>query len=211
MKENRSQGLSSLLDVAEQRYPGPRRAFEKVHTFLVFITVAREPGIGRQTLSENTNLGQGSIRTILKDLRRAGYLASNIQGCHLTEAGSRLYSTLAGKLVGPVSLNTTSITVGSTQSAILVRPSGSPIGIGIEQRDSAVRVGAEGATTYIIRSGRFHIPGGSNDCEKDYPGPVWSTLRKALVPKNGDVVIVCGASDENTSKLGVISAALTLI
>ena len=175
------------------------------------MTVAREPGIGRQALSENTGLGQGSIRTILKDLRRAGYLASDIQGCHLTEAGSRLYAEIARRLVGPLSLKATSLTVGSTQSAILIRSTGSPIGIGIEQRDSAVRVGADGATTYVIRSGKFNIPGGSKDCEKDYPGFVWSTLRKGLEPKNGDAVIVCGASDGNTARLGVLSAALTLL
>ena len=203
--------LDSLLNVAEQRYPGPRRAFGKVHMFLVFMTVGRQPGIGRQRLSESTDLGEGSMRTILKDLRREGYLDSHIQGCRLTETGTRLYGMLAGKLVGPISLKTTSLTVGSCQSAVLVRFPGTPIGIGIEQRDSAVRVGADGATTYIIRGGKFFIPGGSHDCEKDYPGQEWPTLRKALEPSNGDAVVVCGASDETTARLGALAAALSLM
>jgi hypothetical protein len=178
---------------------------------MVFITVAKQRGIGRQTLSETTGLGQGSVRTILKKLRRGGYLDSDIQGCYLTETGQRLYRTIAKKLIGPVSLHRTGLTVGSSQSAISIRSLGSLIGSGIEQRDSAVRVGADGATSYAIKSGKFSIPDGSNDCEKDYPSHVWSILRKELKPKSGDAVIVCGAADERMAELGALSAALTLL
>jgi hypothetical protein len=82
---------------------------------------------------------------------------------------------------------------------------------GLEQRDAAVKVGAAGASTYIMKSGKFAIPGGSSDCEKDFPSKVWSVLRQQLSPKSGDAVILCGARDETTAKLGALSAALTLV
>ena len=82
---------------------------------------------------------------------------------------------------------------------------------GIEQRDSAIRLNAAGATTYVIRAGKIAIPGGSTDCEKDFPSRVWSTLRAELRPKDGDAVIVCGARDETTAKLGALSAAVALL
>jgi hypothetical protein len=178
---------------------------------MIFLAVAKEKGIGRQALSERTGLGQGSVRTILKKLRKGGYLDSGIQGSHLTGSGQKLYNAITKKLVGPATLNGTSLTVGPAQSAILIRSLGSLIGSGIEQRDSAVGVGANGATTYIIKNGKFTIPRGSNDCERDYPSPAWSTLSNELGPKNGDVVIVCGAAEETTAKIGALSAVLTIL
>jgi predicted transcriptional regulator len=206
----RSSLLSSLLEVAEQKLPGPKRAFGKAHMFLVFTMVAKEGGVGRQVLSESTGLGQGSIRTILKNLRREGYLLSDAYGTHLTESGKQLYDRVRRKVVGPVTLKNSTLTVGPFQSAILIR-STEAIGIGIKQRDSAVREGAEGATTYVVRRSKFSIPGGSNDCEKDYPSPAWLTLRKELKPQNGDAIIISGASDETTAKLGALAAAITLL
>ena len=203
--------LSSILKISQQRYPGPSPGFDKAHTLMVLMMLGQEKAIGRQSLSERTGLGQGSVRTILKRLRREGYLVSDIQGCHLTELGRNLYSAFLRKLVGPVSLNGASLTVGSSHSAILVRSSGPSPGIGIKQRDSAVHIGASGATTYVIKAGKFQVPGGSDNCEKDFPSKAWVTLREKLGPRNGDIVIVCGATEETTAKLGAISAALTLI
>jgi len=82
---------------------------------------------------------------------------------------------------------------------------------GIEQRDSAIRVGAQGATTYAIVRGKFAIPGGSPDCEEDFPGAVWSDLRTELSPREGDALILCGAATGTLAKLGALSAALTLL
>ena len=82
---------------------------------------------------------------------------------------------------------------------------------GLEQRDSVIRLNALGATTFVIKDGRFTVPGGSSDAEKEFPSKVWSVLRERLDPKNGDAVVVCGAKDETTAKLGALSAALTLL
>ena len=110
-----------------------------------------------------------------------------------------------------MAIKKSTLTVGPSQIAVLVRSSAADVGTGIPQRDSAVFAGANGATTYTMKGGKFSIPGGSNDCEEDYRSPAWSTLRNELGPKNGDVVIVCGAAEETTAKIGALSAALTLL
>jgi len=203
--------VTSFLKVVEQRYPGPAPAFEKAHAFMLFVILGNEGIIGRQALSESTGLGEGSVRTILKKLRRGGYVVSDIQGWHLTELGNQLYRTIERKLVGPTILHESSLSVGPLQSAVLIRSTVPSLGSGIEQRDSAVRVGAHGATTFAIRSGRFSIPGGSDDCERDFPGAAWNVIREVLKPVNNDVVIVCGAADEATARLGALAAALSLL
>jgi len=102
------------------------------------------------------------------------------------------------------------LTMGAAQVAVSVRGAGDAVKSGIEQRDSAISVGAAGATTYVVRGSRFTIPGGSDDCEKDFPSRTWTALRKRLKPKDGDAVILCGSNKEETARLGALSAALTL-
>ncbi|HKT22119.1 MAG TPA: DUF4443 domain-containing protein, partial [Nitrososphaerales archaeon] len=94
---------------------------------------------------------------------------------------------------------------------ILVRSAGGAVSSGIQQRDASIRTGADGATTYAYRGDKFTVPGGSSDCEKDFPSGTWSSLRGELKPRNGDAVIVCGAKDETSARLGALSAALTLL
>ncbi len=203
--------VSSFLKLMEKREPGPSPGFSSSHAVLAFLTIGGAKTIGRQTLAERSGLGEGSIRTVLKKLRNEKLVVVDAAGCRLTESGLRLYESMLRKIVPPVAIAGSPLTVGSSQAAALVRSSASAVGSGIDQRDSAIRVGARGATTYIIRCSRFTVPGGSQDCEKDFPGGVWSNLREGLRPKDGDAVIVCGASDQTTSKLGALSAALTLI
>ena len=167
--------------------------------------------IGRQSLAKSSGLGEGSIRTVLKKFRQMRYVAADTAGCYLTNSGKELYQTLSKKLSPVLPLPTTTLVVGFSQVAVLVRNGTASVSNGIEQRDSAVRAGAVGATTYVIKLGKFAIPGGSADCEKDFPGKTWSFLRDELKPKNGDAVILCGAHDAETAKLGALSAALTIL
>jgi hypothetical protein len=101
--------------------------------------------------------------------------------------------------------------MGAHQVAVIVREGGAKVTSGIEQRDSAIRVGAARATTYIIGDGKFTIPGGSLDCERDYPSDVWNILKKGLGPKEGDSVILCGAALPILANLGAVAAAATLL
>ena len=103
------------------------------------------------------------------------------------------------------------LTVGDYQAALALRGAAGRVRSGIEQRDSVIRIGASGATTYIIQSGRFTIPGGSTNCERDFPSPAWSFLKRELNPKNNDVVILCGAQDDVSSHLGALAAVATLM
>ena len=101
--------------------------------------------------------------------------------------------------------------MGDYQAALALRGAAGRVQSGIEQRDSAIRIGASGATTFIIRSGKFTIPGGSLNCERDFPSPTWSVLKGELNPKDNDVVILCGAQDDVSSRLGALAAASTLV
>ena len=203
--------LSGLVRLAQKHEPGPNPGFGTEHTILAFLTIGGAGTIGRESLAEQSGLGQGSVRTVLKRFRQEGFVKADPFGCRLTDSGEALYQSIMKKVTPLVPLAGSSLSVGKFQIGILVRAKGTHITNGISQRDSAIRIGASGATSYVIIGNKFTTPGGSPDCEKDFPSRAWHELRAKLNPKNGDAVIVCGAPGETTAKLGALSAALTLL
>ena len=195
----------------EKKERGPSPGFTREHSLLAFMILGNSRLIGRQALAAGAGLGEGSVRTILKKLRGAGLVEVDPAGIRLTEEGGRAHRSILKALSVPVTLHGSTLAVGKWQAGTLVRSAGSSITTGIQQRDASIRLGAEGATSYAYSDGRFTVPGGSSDCEKDFPGRTWSSLRAELSPRNGDAIIVCGARDETTAKLGALSAALTLL
>ena len=203
--------LSVLLRLSEKHEPGPSPGFSREHAIMVFMTIGESGSISRQALARNSGLGEGSVRTVLKKFRQEGYVGADALGCHLTDSGKRAYRSITKVLTPLVPIEGSRLSVGSSQVAILVRSASESVTSGIEQRDSAIRVGAAGATTYIIRGRKFAIPGGSPDCERDFPSPTWTELRKELGPVDSDAVIICGAETEVKARLGALAAALTLV
>ncbi len=156
-------------------------------------------------------MGEGATRTVLKKLKEKGYVDVIRSGCFLTSAGRQKAKSIESSMSGIASVPHSSLTMGDHQAALVLRDAGGRVGSGIEQRDSAIRIGASGATTYVIQSGRFTIRGGSANCEKDFPGPAWSVLKRDLRPRSDDVVILCGGRDEVSARLGALAAATTLL
>lgn len=204
-------GVAELLGLTEVKERGPSPGFGREHLFLAFMTIGSSGGMGRQKLAGFSGVGEGSIRTILRKFRDAGWVDADPGGVRLTEAGRRLHHSILARMTAPLGLGATSLTVGESQAAILAKSSGRAVASGIEQRDASVKAGAQGTTSYTFRGNRFAVPGGSADCEKDFPSGAWLTLREQLRPQNGDAVIICGAKNETLAKLGAVAAALTLL
>ena len=205
------QPLAKLLQIRERKPQGPSPTFERAHLLLAFLTIGESGTIGRHSLAVRAGLGEGAVRTVLKRLREEGFADADASGCHLTRGGQEAYFSLVKKLSPMTAIEGSRLTIGAVQVAISVRGGGGAVKSGIEQRDSAIGLGAAGATTYVVRSSRFTIPGGSDDCEKDFPSRSWKALRERLRPKNGDAVILCGSDNGETARLGALSAALTLL
>lgn len=203
--------LSLLLQIAASEGRGPSPSFTRAHFLLAFLCIGDSEMIGRQALARETGLGEGAVRTILKKLTEHGYIETIASGCRLTASGRRVYASAKQRLTSVILLEGTTLTVGSAQVAVGVKGGVRNLQSGIEQRDSAIVVGASGATTYAIKGGRFTIPGGSSNCEKDFPSPAWRVLRKEMPLRDGDAVVLCGGESGQKAKVGALSAALTLL
>ena len=205
------QSVKGLLQITEKPIRGPAASFQRPHLVLAFITIGDSGIIGRQALAAQSGLTEGPIRTILKRLRKDGYAEANASGCYLTSAGHRVYESLRSRITEFLPIAESVLVMGDYQLGLVVRGGGRAVTTGLEQRDSAIKLRAAGATTLVFKDGKFAVPGGSSDCERDFPSRAWATLRSQLNPRNGDAVIVCGARDETTAKLGALSAAVTLL
>ncbi|HYC26761.1 MAG TPA: DUF4443 domain-containing protein [Nitrososphaerales archaeon] len=202
--------FSSLLSPKEKSR-GPALTFSDANAVLALLTVRKAGYIGRDALAKESRLGGGAVRTLVKKLKDRGFLSTNASGCYLTKSGAQAVDSLL-KVFGPfVDASGGGLALGESQVAMAVRGRGGSVGTGIDQRDSAIRLGASGATTYVIVGGKFTIPGGSKDCERDFPDRAWGGLRKVLKPGDGDAVVLCGASDSRTATLGALAAGLTLL
>ena len=213
-RDSGHRGLNSvheLLDMVGSGAPGPAPSFTGAHILLAFLTIADSSYVGRKTLATRAGLGEGAARTILRKLKEGGYVDTIRSGCYLTGSGKALAKSIHTGMSDVVPIPRSDLTMGDNQAALTIRGAGKNVHSGIEQRDSAIRIGAAGATTYAMKSGRFTIPGGSSNCEKDYPSQAWSYLKRNLGPKNEDAVILCGARDEVSARLGALAAAITLL
>lgn len=200
-----------MLTLAEGSNRGPSQSFDRSQFILTFLTIGDSKRIGRQALAEKAGLGDGAVRTVLKRLRDGGYADASASGSFLTQSGMAAYGGLRKKITPVVEISRSQLSPGKHQAALAVRKAGPGVRVGIELRDAAIRTGAAGATTYVIRSGKFAIPGGSGDCEREFPSPAWRVLRSDLHPREGDAVIVCGSDTRFGAILGALSAALALL
>ena len=202
--------VEALRDVLSSDYRGPRAVFSEVHVLKALLAIGKEGTVGRGRLGSLLGLGQGEVRTLIKRMKEKELLLVGADGCKLSKKGSKEFKRLDQRLPWSSQVQASSLGIGPECSAVLVRNSGGELKKGIEQRDAAVRVGAEGAFTAIFSRGRFTLPGDGQDCEKSGPRELWSAARSAS-PNDGDVLIVVGAETVGTAELGTLSAALTLL
>jgi hypothetical protein len=201
--------LEALREVLSSDYKGPRAVFSEVHVLKAILAIGSAGAVGRGRLGSLVGLGQGEVRTLIKRMKENDLITIEPEGCKLSRKGEREYQRLKEKVPWSSSVAAKSLGIGDECSAVLVRGAGKNVRKGIEQRDAAVRVGANGAFTAVFAKGRFTLPGEGVDCEKDGPRELWSAARSAG-PREGDVLIVVGADSEEAAGLGALASALTV-
>ncbi len=190
-------------------YPGPSISFSLVDGVRAILELGVDE-IGRERLAKNLGIGNGAVRTLIKRLERMGLIERGKGGCRLTKKGQGVFRALNARIkIGEI--NGGPLSTDRFAETILIRGGAVAVKIGLEQRDAAIREGATGATTLIYKSGKFVIPGGSRDCEQDFPNLLWDKLRNGLKPLDGDLIIICSGSSKQIASRGAFSIAWTAI
>jgi hypothetical protein len=202
--------LETLRGVLDSDYRGPRAVFTEVHVLKAIMAIGSAGSLGRGRLGTLTGLGQGEVRTLIKRLKDNDLIVIEANGCSLSKKGEKEHDKLASILIWSSSVEASGLHIGERCWAVVVAGGGRKVRYGIEQRDAAIRGGADGAFTSVFRAGRFTVPGESTDCEPDGPAQPWITIRGSGI-RDGDAAVVTGSAREAGSEDGALAATLTLL
>ena len=196
--------------VAQRYYPSRVLSFESAHIFKALQVIHVNTKASRSLLMDETGLGEGSIKTLVKHLKMTGLAMTSKSGMTLTNKGNTLFSKLNEVMPTENDIKECSITVGKFNHAILVKGLAKDVGSGIEQRDAAIMIGALGATTLVFRDDKLFTSDKSyNISIKDQK--LTFVLIEKLQPENGDVVIIASAENKKIADLAAKKAALETI
>jgi len=198
--------LNSLI---KEKAPGPALTFTLLHLIKALELMAEGP-IGRGKLAKNLGTGEGTVRTIIKRLKDSNLIEISREGCRLTSFGRKLWEKFKRKIPKKVFLEKNEFSLAQYSVAVLVKGCGSKIRTGMKQRDAAIMIGADGATTIVVKDKKLIIPRISDNIAKDYP-VAYKQIVKLLNPEQNDVVIVGTAKTREKAEYGALAAALTLL
>ena len=204
--------ITTLEKVTSRYAPSRVLSFDVVHVFAALQMIGKNNNkTSRNALCASLVLGEGTVKTIVKHLKMQGLVETSNRGTKLTVKGKSICEGLLSAIPAEMSLPKCSVALSRFNYAVLVREFGFAVGLGIEQRDAAIKMGAKGATTLLFKDNKFVMPANSDDSLKK-EREVRRMLIEKLNPREGDVIII-GSADNNgkTAELGAKNAALLTI
>lgn len=157
--------------------------------------INREGFVSRHLLIKELELGEGSIKTLIKHLKMEKMIITSNRGTTMSDRGRKIFEEMSRHICSESKIPKSNISVSEFNYGILLRNLKFAIKQGVEQRDAAIKMGAQGATTLIFKDGKFIIPGSSYNALKEEKN-IERILKDELNPINDDIIII--ASD-NTS------------
>jgi hypothetical protein len=205
-----SELLETLEGVVNKIAHGPAPSFNEAQVVKALEIIDNYGIVGRIKLSNKLELGIGTTRTILKHLKREGLIVSSRHGFAFSERGKKLFLNLRSRISGGIEVPNSPLTVGPLVIAVLVRDMAHKVGRGVEQRNTAIRVGASGATTLIFSRNKLTMASKKNHILKGI-SDIQGILVSKLNPKENDVIIVGSGENRANAEIGALMASLKLL
>jgi len=210
----RERAQSELLEVLERVGSkiarGPAPPFNEAHVVKVLEIIGDYGIVGRINLSNKLELGIGTTRTILKHLKKEGLIVSSRHGFAFSERGKKLFRNLRARISEGIEVPNSPLTVGPLVIAVLVRDLAHKVGRGVEQRNTAIRAGASGATTLIFSRNKLTMPSKKKHILKGI-SDIQDIVVSKLNLKENDAIIVGSGENRTNAEIGAIMAALKLL
>ncbi len=200
--------LISTLDVDSR--PGPPTQFKSWHLLaaLLLFSEARNP-IGRYQLGDELGLGRGSVRSLVKFLRRRDFIHPvKRRGHELSIEGQKYVTDLSQVLVKIVKLPQSAFTVDQYNFGCHLRNRAHLVTDGVSQRDAALRAGASGATTLVQESDPESLV---MPVEHRVSRLEAISLLEHFNLREKDVLLIGSGSSWVVARLGTLAASITLL
>ena len=201
-----------VLQETSGRYaPSRILSFDIAHVFKTFQLIEDNGHISRDLLCQELNLGEGSIKTLIKHLKMQDLIETSRIGTKMSVKGNRIFSHILSSVPRECVLPKCSVALGRYNYAVLLRQLIFAVKSGIEQRDAAIKMGALGATTLFYTNEKFIIPGTKYDALKREPH-IEELLIHKLEPEYRDVIIIgSDDTDQRIAELAAKNAALLTV
>jgi len=191
---------------------GRARKRSKRKELLLLLSLHLAGPIGRYRLKEILGLDEheGVVKLMLQELRRSRLVSASKQGCQLSEAGRRyLKERLREYGIRKFSwVDLGPLQKGDEAFCVQVAKCAQRVASGMEQRDIAVKGGADAALIITVKGGALTIPPDYN-LSTGSPS-VAARLRKEFAPASDDVLIVGFSSDRWRAVEGALAASMSL-
>lgn len=185
---------------------GPLHRFSDYHVYKTLSLLSDGRRKGRKQVADRIGVGEGSMRTIVDYLRDEGLVDVKQTGIRVTRAGMDFLRKLPLRVY---TLELPEISLGEHSVAVQVRDRAAKVRTGMEQRDQAIKAGADGATTVIVQGDRLTIP---VDFDLDQERPeVAGAIRCLFDLNDGDVIIIGTSADLQRAEEGALAAAFELL
>jgi len=203
--------LSIIERVASKIAPGRTPTFNEAHVIKAIEIISAYEAVGRIRLSKELQLGEGVTRTLVKHLKNEGVIEVSRNGIILLEYGEKLFSDLRSRISEEVEVPPSPLTVGPFNVAVLVRDAANVVKTGLEQRDTAIKAGALGATTLIFSRNRLTMPSVKGEDIFKGISSIHEMLMSKLDPKENDAIIIGSGENKRLAELGAKMAAFELL
>ena len=191
--------------------PGPAPSFNEAHVAKALEIIDKEGTIGRTTLSNRLELGIATTRTILKHLQKEGLISSSRHGFEFSEYGRKLFSELRLQISDTTEVPNSPLAVGPVVVAIKVSDTAHKVGRGVEQRNTAIRAGASGATTLVFSNNILTMASKNRHSTDEAVSGIQGVLVPKLSLKENDVVVIGSGENKTNAEIGAIMAAFRLL
>ncbi|NHI94437.1 MAG: DUF4443 domain-containing protein [Candidatus Lokiarchaeota archaeon] len=192
--------------------PGPQSFFNDYHFELVLRHISENTPIGRNKLASDLGLGTGSIRSIMKALKKFELIDSDQKGHSLTDLGKKVVENLEKK-IPKISFEIDlpkEISIAEYNQVLFIKNVASKIKLGMDQTIAALKIDAKGALTIILRNDKFIIPNLYSDLSKEFPNFI-EKIQNLFNLENNDVVVIGSGENKQQAIKGAWAAVYTLI
>lgn len=183
---------------------GPTPKFRDYHIWKTLYYLNGSGPLGRKRLALLLEVGEGSTRTILNLLQESGLIVINKNGVLMTPEGRKCWES-AYMEIKPIAVR--DLTIGRFDVAIRIPKASAKVKYGCEERDTAIKAGAVGATTLVCNGNMLMFPG--SDYKVD--AKIDRILRSSFGIQEGDVIIVGTGDDEKSAEIGAVTSGLELL
>ncbi|MEM2088944.1 MAG: DUF4443 domain-containing protein [Thermoproteota archaeon] len=162
-----------------------------------------ESSVSRAKLQKLLGLGEGSVKSMVKCMKKHGLLSTSASGSRLTNRGIGLLKRLKLRVPGLRKACLEYLSVGRVNYMAVLR--GLDTLDALKIRDMAVRFGGTGAVLLSIREGRFNVPYVADDL-RNMSMRDQEELSKTS-PREDDYILVVGG-ENNSSALSAMGTIL---